>query len=226
MEQLFTSEAISNYVVFALGILVGIIGWAVSRYLNRKRPREIRLLRVEEKSLLEIPQELQKKVIVKYGDRQTSSIYTTKFEIYNASENMIENIDFIVNFNEAKILDSVINDTIKNRTKDTPGSTHRIYFETNGNLRVELPYMNSKRLYDDIVTVEILTEEKLAVTDFQGGGRDWRGTYVDLVGLENKLETELKSISLRGGWLGLIEGVSDYLVRILPLFVRIRRSQR
>ena len=37
-ENLFTNEAISNYIVFATGIIVAVIGFAIRSYIQKKKP--------------------------------------------------------------------------------------------------------------------------------------------------------------------------------------------
>lgn len=220
LQNLFSSEAVATYIVFIAGIVVASVGWLISRYINRKRPQKIKLVRINEKSLLEISSELRDQVKVLYKDRETNSIFFTEFQLQNSGDEVVENVKLIVRLDNATILGSSVNDPILDRR-----NPHEAYFE-HGNLRIELPYVNSKRLYNDIITFEILSESPLKVIEVQGGGREWIASLVDLVGLENQLRTELKSIKISVGIAGTVEVIADYLVHILPLLIRIRRSQK
>lgn len=220
LQKALSDEAIATYAVFLAGVLVTILGWLLSRYLNRKRPRQVKLLRTEERSLLEISPALRDHVKVHYKEQETKSIFFTQFQLQNSGDEIIENIKLIAKLSEAKIFGSTVIDPILDRKEPT-----EISFQDN-NLHVQLPYINPKRLYNDKVIIEVLSEKPLKILEIQGGGREWIASHIDLVGLELQLNKELMSIQMGGGIGGAIEAISDYLIRITPLLINIRRSQR
>jgi hypothetical protein len=56
-ENPFTNEAISNYIVFAAGIIVTVIAFVVRSYIQKKKPSIVLVEKEREVSLLDIAPE-------------------------------------------------------------------------------------------------------------------------------------------------------------------------
>lgn len=213
-----TPEAISNYLTFGAGVVVAFIGWTTNRYLNRKKPRIVRVNKIAEQSLIEIAPEFKDQLKVLFDKREIDSFYQTQLQIHNSSDERVDDVSIEIHFDEAEYLDVAIEDTILDRKTPKDG---RI---VDDKFSLSLPYLNSEE-YKDRVTISILSQKPISIKQVAGGGRDWMIKYSDIVELQLNLEKNTELVDLGSGIFRLSYSLVDYTLRAVPLALEIRRSR-
>ena len=185
MPDPLTSEAISNYIVCIGGIIAGVVGWLLVRWITRKRPRIIRLVRVSGVSLLEVDSEVKDDIAISYQGEPVSSLHRTEFLIKNASDQTIDDVEMTIYFQASGLIDVDVQDSVAQRgtTATIVGSDDR--------MKVVLPFINSEKLYDDAVRIRTLSLNPIEVTKVTGGGREWKVEFVDRQRIITELADEL-----------------------------------
>jgi hypothetical protein len=84
-------------------------------------------------------------------------------------------------------------------------------------IQVEIPYINSKKLYKDILRLNFFSNEKFEVEQVIGGGRDWSVEYLDI-----SKEFSIISAKLTGNYRIDIGIITLNLPRILKLILAQR----
>jgi hypothetical protein len=185
MPDPLTSEAISNYIVFIGGIIAGVVGWLLVRWVTRKRPRIIRIVKVSGTPLLEVDSEVKDDIAISYRGDSVTSLHRTDFSVENASNQTIDDVEVTIHFRNPGLMDVDVKDNIAQR-----GTTATIV-DSGDRLKVLLPFINSEKLYDDEVRIRTLSRNSVEVTEVTGGGREWKVEFVDRQRIIAELTDEL-----------------------------------
>ena len=185
MPGLLTSEAISNYIVFIGGVVVTVVGWLLVRWITRKRPRIIRLVKASGASLLEVAAEVEDDIAILYQGEPVSSLHRTEFLVRNLSKQTIDDVEVTMHFQTSSLVDVKVQDSLAQR-----GTTATV-LESDDRMKVVLPYINSEKIYDDEVRIRVLSLDPVEVTEVTGGGREWKVEFVDRQRIINELTDEL-----------------------------------
>ncbi len=171
-NKLLTPEAIATYVVFALGVLFGAAGFFISRWISRKRPRKVLLVKVGESSLIRVAPNVKDEIIIKYRDKFVESLYLTSFTIWNNSDDVIENIKVQIEFEDTDVIDVDVVDNMPDRASSATQ-------KSNNNLDIQLPFLNPRKLYKDAIRVNVIALKPIKVKSVLGGGREWAVEFFD-----------------------------------------------
>jgi len=210
------NEAISNYVTFGLGILVTAIIWLIQRWLSKKRPRRILVMRTSETSLVSVDSTVNTEDLqITFRGKLATSVYFTKFRIVNDSEEIIDSPKIEIVFEQGQILEARVVDTLIDRN-----STNILMLPESQKVSIELKYLNPNRLYKDGPQVQIFSSDRLVVKEVIGGGREWRANYVDFA---SEIQQALDKIKIGTGFLSSIEAaiiaipMGSQLIRLIRL---------
>ncbi len=216
-SKFLTPEAIATYLVFLLGVVVAGIGFIISRFINRDRPKKVVVAKVKETSLVEIDEEVRDDIQVTYKGRLTSSLYLSTFSISNKGKEVIDDIKVSIQLPNANVVEAIIEDSIS-------GRQCQVSNEENGNcLTVSIPYLNPENIYKDKLTIKTFAFRSIHVASIQGGGRGWTVDYVDRVEIQSELADIISNMQIDVGGLPMVNvrAVSDFIFKVLPRVVNI-----
>jgi len=194
--SLWLDDAFSNYVVFIAGVVVGVTGWLVVRYLSRQRPQIIEVLRKETVSMLEINSQVRDDIRVEYKGKSIGKLHRTTFDILNRGDTPVTDFSLSINTQSADLPNATLGflllDPSGNEVQDS------IIRVNNKDISASIKFLNPFRLYRDRLTLYIFTSEPLKVLDAKGRGLGWGVAYFDQLGYEKELSGILIA-TLSGG---------------------------
>jgi hypothetical protein len=175
--QWLTNEAISNYIVFIAGIIVGIMGRLIAQRLTRKRPSLIRVEKSFQGQLVSIDAEVKDKLQVTYDGRPIDELYQAIFTVNNTGDEPIEDIEitfYLQGFEEHDFLEAVLTNAEEiQKIKVSPLGPDFNAFA------IHLPFLNPRRKYEDYLGVTLYAPKPLTVKAVTGKGYGWGTKYVD-----------------------------------------------
>lgn len=177
-SNIFTPETIATVIGVALGAILSTLGWIIVRWLNRKKPRTIQMIKWSETSLLEIKSEVKKDVVITYKGKPVETLYLSEFVFRNNGSETIDDVE--INFD-------VVGDIIETHVENSlPKRTAKAETISQENIQITIPFLNPEKLYDDKVRVRLFSLTPLSVKKVSGGGREWKVEFID----RNKLVSE------------------------------------
>ena len=206
-----TIEAISNYIVFAIGIILGVVGWLIVRWLTKKRPRKIKLLKIGESTLIEIDPEVRDDVTITYKGKAVQSFYLTTFSLHNAGEEVIDGVEVAIEFQDTEVIEVVLDDQIPGRARPENKEI------TDSSLKIALPFLNPHKLYKDRVEVKVFSLKPIIVKNVVGGGRGWSVEFFDRVKFQSALASDLATLNPRD-YIGLARIGLRYFEAFLKIY--------
>jgi hypothetical protein len=211
-NKFLTTEAISNYIVFIFAAIFGIIGWFIARWIGRKRPREIILIKVNESSLINIDPEVVDDVVINYKGQPIKSFYLTAFRLHNASNEVIDDVEAVIECNSADVIEAIIQDSLPNRSNSVKNNIGE------NSIKISLPFLNPKKTYKDTIQLKFFSLAPVKVTGVMGGGREWTVEYFDGVKFLSEISEDLSSANLVN-----FIGAARAILKILGVYRRIYR---
>ena len=176
-QQLLTNEAVSNYIVFGAGLVVGLLIWATRTWMLPKPKSKVRVEKVDEASLIDVAPEARSRVVITYNGRPIDTFHQATFFISNRGDEVIDDIELGIRIDEAaEILDKVLEDPMGERREANASISN-----TNSNLQITIPFLNPDRPYKDRVVLKVYSPYALSVANLTGGGRGWTVEYADRV---------------------------------------------
>jgi len=172
-----TNEAVSNYIVFISGIIVGIIGWLVARRLTRKRPSLIRVEKKFQGQLVSIDDQVKDKLQVTYDEQPINKLYQAIFTINNTGDEPIRDIEItfhLEGLEEHDFLEAVL--TNPEEIQEIKVSPLGPEFDS---FTIGLPFLNPRRKYEDYLGVTLYAPKPLTVKAVTGKGFGWGTKYID-----------------------------------------------
>jgi hypothetical protein len=217
LVQLLLNDAFSNYVVFFLGILFGIIGWKILNYISRKKPQIIEVVHKEQVSLLKIDSQVERDIKVEYKGKSIASLQRTSFSLFNKGEEKIENITLTIYIDDLDLQQNVLNWLIldSNQSETTDANASII----GQGLQININFLNPFKAYKDELTLHIFSSRPLKVNDAKGRGLGWGVTYFDQIEFQHDVN---RNISLIGGgnWFSLTNGLVNLCIVLVRNFLR------
>jgi hypothetical protein len=216
-NNLLLNEAFSNYVVFALGIIVGIIGWLAVNFLSRKKPQIIEVIKKEQVSLLKIDSQVEKDIKLEYKGKTIDSLHRTSLGVFNKGGETVNDFTLTIHTNtedlQNEILEKLIVDPSGNEIK---GASILVSGKT---IEVNIKFLNPFKLYRDQLTLYIFSSNPIKIKDAKGRGPGWGAAYFDQVEYERELEDSFaKAVS--GGWYNVVYGLVNSLTVVVGRFIR------
>jgi hypothetical protein len=200
------NEAISNYLTFLLGVLVTVVGGAISKIINRKKPSIIQVAKLFESSLIDIHPRIREKLTITYDDLPIDSFHEVQFMIQNLGNSPIEDIRLVFaidGLGDISFLEVVFSsvERIEEFTvfspSDTGEGTRVEASEVQQGIQIDpteyydpvaldpdafsvyLPFLNPRKVYEDYLGVTIYAPKPLKVKGVVGKGIGWTTKYVD-----------------------------------------------
>lgn len=216
-NNLFLNEAFSNYVVFGLGILVGILGWLFVNFLSRQRPQIIEVIRKEQVSLLKIDSQVEKDIKLEYKGKSISSLHRTSLDLFNRGQEMVKDFTLIIDTDtqdlQNAILEKLVVDSSENEVQDAT------VLLSGKNIEVTIKFLNPFKQYRDRLTLYIFSSNPIKVKDAKGRGPGWGASYFDQIKYEKDLEDGFAK-AFSGGWYNFAYGVAKSLTVVVKGFIR------
>lgn len=219
-SELLKNEAISNYIVFSLGIFVGIASWIITQYLSRKKPQVIDVIKIEEASVIEIDSNIKQDIKIEYKGNLVQSLYCTEYRILNRGELAIDNVQFELHIDTQKssdILYSVILDDFgKPLSGATASNSQGAATSGKQEILVSLDFLNPYSGYKEKVVLDVYSSSPFQTLTARGRGRGWTVKYFDQIKYSEDINGTL-SILLSGTPFAKFTGA----VRLLETVVQI-----
>ncbi len=216
-NNLFLNDAFSNYVVFVLGVLVGIIGWLIVNFLSRKRPQIIEVIRKEQVSLLKIDSQVEKDIKLEYKGTSINSLHRTSLNLFNRGQEIIK--DFTVTIHtdtqdlQNQILEKLVVDSSENEVQDAE------VLLSGKNIAITIKFLNPFKQYRDQLTLYIFSSTPIKVKDAKGRSPGWGASYFDQIKYEKDLEDSFAK-AFSGGRYDFAYGLAKSLTIVVKGFIR------
>lgn len=187
-NNLFTPEAIAAYVTFAIGVVVTIIGFFISRWLSRTRPSKVNVLKEDESSLIEINPQVRSEISVTYKGKPANSLFLTSFSIWNGGQEIIDNAEFTMSFQDTDVIEVAVDDPIPDRKQSIKKEV------SSNSLKLFIPYLNPEKAYRDKIKIQVFALKPINVSAINGGGRGWTIESIDQVQLFSDISNEIANV--------------------------------
>jgi len=213
-NKFLTSEAIATYVVFVLGALFGVVSFFVSRWIGRKRPRKILLVKSGESSLIKVAPNVKDDIVIRYRDKPVESLYLTSFTLRNNSDDVIDDVRIQIEFEDTDVIDVDVVDRILDRASS-------VTQKSESSLEIRLPFLNPGKLYKDGIRVNVIALRPIKVKSVSGGGREWAVEFFDQEKVLRELLDEVLTTPLT---LSNPVALMKVTKKMFPIWLRILRS--
>lgn len=184
-ENWLTNEAISNYIVFVVGVIVALIGFAIRSLIQKNKPSVVMIEKEKETSLLDIAPEARGLLQVTYNNDPISEFYETTYTIFNSGESPLENIELGLVLGELAPEDTVT------FTLDAPtaGPNREVEIGMQSHIvALKIPFLNPRKQHNDYVQARLYSSKPIADTQVTGGGVGWSVMYRDRVAYKATIE--------------------------------------
>ncbi len=181
--EFFKNEAISNYIVFVLGIFVGILGWLIAQYISRKKPQVVDVIRIEEESVLEIDSNIKQDIVIEYKGSPVKSLYRTEYRILNRGESVIDNVQIGIQVDTQQVNDILYYIVLDDLGKVLSGATASNTSGASGKqeIQVNLDFLNPYSGYKERVALSVYSSQPFQTLPASGRGRGWTVKYLDQI---------------------------------------------
>ncbi len=217
LKSLFLNEAFSNYVVFGLGILVGILGWLIVNFLSRQRSQIIEVIRKEQVSLLRIDSQVEKDIKLEYKGKPINSLHRTSLDLFNRGQETVEDFTLTIQTDtqdlQNEVLEKLVIDSSENEVQDATVSL------SGKNIEITIKFLNPYNQYRDRLTLYIFSSNPIKVKDAKGRGPGWGASYFDQIEYEKDLEDGFAK-AFSGGWYNFAYGLAQSLTVVVKGFIR------
>ena len=194
-RAILSDSVVSNYVIFGLGLLVGLAVhvWRVVF----KRASIIEVVKQREIDLITMSDEAREKLKIKYEDKTVESFYLTSFEVRNRSGHTIENIYIKILFEPPNVSPEIYEVGIEDPIGDARNPAADVKVEGlfglgNFQFSLKIPFLNDRRVEKDLVVMNVYSPKPLVVEKVEGGGRGWMSRYKDNVAYNERLDRFVK----------------------------------
>ena len=224
-SKLISPEAIATYAVFVLGIILTVVAFFIRQFFNRAKPKKVKLLKFSESSLVKIDEEVQKDIFVSYKEEPISSLFLTVFQLYNPSNQEIDDININIVIQRTKIFKILNEDQIIKRGSNISSQDNIWDEDSSSSLILLFPYLNQEKLYNDKVIFKILSQDPINVKKIIGGGRGWKVDFTDRVKLSREfIEAINSSITGTNSFLYMLTGVSKSSINVFYKLLKLRKD--
>ena len=192
--NLLKEEAISNYLVFGGGLLVGLLV-AAARHYFRKRPR-IEAARVSSEKLFDCASTVKDRLTFSYKGMETDELHGSDYTFRNLGSETLEDISITLDLEyqdgDVDFLDFDTGEDADPSRKMAVGFEAKKYPDSDRvDVTVHIPYLNCYKDHSDIVRVRMYSNTPVTTHRISGTGRGWSVKYVDKFGLWKNLEKEI-----------------------------------
>ena len=178
MPAWVTNEAISNYITFIVGIIIGIIAWLLKTRFERKKPSLIRVEKLSQESLVDIAPKIRGKLSIIYQDQPITELHHTVLQISNIGEDPLKDVKirFVISGLEDQDFLEISADRLPQDVTFSGMNTG------NGKQRpfeITLGFINPKQDYGEAFQVEIYSPKLIHFENVSGRGFGWNVKYYD-----------------------------------------------
>ena len=86
LENLLTNEAVSNYIIFLAGLVIGFIVFLIRTYIYRTKPKLLKFISRNQTSVFDVNPKVRSDLEVKYKTILIESLYLSTFTLHNTSD--------------------------------------------------------------------------------------------------------------------------------------------
>lgn len=216
-SSIFLNEAFSNYVVFSLGLLSGLIGWLIVTFVFRKSPQVLEVLYTEQISLLEVDSQIEEDIQIEYKGKLVDSLYKTSLSFFNRGEEVIDHPKFFVKTSNQNLQDEVLYKAVFDFDGNEADNSEVLM--SGSDIEISIEFLNPYKKYRDQLSIHMFSRVPIKVESARGRGSGWTVTYFDQLEYEGKLKAALNE-ALAGGGSNLILGLVKSLGIVIGRFFR------
>ena len=177
IKDWITNEAISNYIVFVAGVIVGVVGWLIARRLTRKKPSIIRVQKEFESELIDIDSKVRDKLQILYDGHPINEFHQAIFTVNNTGEKPIE--DVVITFHLEGFEDVDFIEAVLTNREEVQELTVESFESDLDTFTIHLPFLNPRKQYEDYLGVTLYAPKPLSIKAITGKGYGWTTKYVD-----------------------------------------------
>ncbi|MGR0480283.1 MAG: hypothetical protein ACTFAL_02445 [Candidatus Electronema sp. V4] len=193
-KTLVTNEAVSNYLVFGAGLLIGLFVHVTRKHV--RNPSVVQLEKQKEISLIELNSDAKDKLKVFYKDKQIRDFHLTVFELRNKSEYTISDIHLKLHLKDTrekqKLYEMLIIDPLEDVRQPPPSISCVIEKTGEHYLSINIPYLNDSKNHKDCLTIRIYSPKPILISRLVGGGKGWAAQFFDRVAFDQNLKRIVK----------------------------------
>lgn len=195
MINWLTNEAISNYIVFIMGLIVGLLAKIITAYLQKRKPSIIEVQKEKETSLISVSPEARKRLQISYSEpysqkkpRLIDELQQITLRVVNKGEQPIQNIEIgivLENTDPDDFLDKIVEDPLW----DNRDSKCELHYTPDGDLEIWIctSFINPYREHNDVIRVQIYSSKEINIKTVVGGGLGWSAKYFDKIAYDAKV---------------------------------------
>jgi len=199
-KEFLTDKAISNYIVFLAGLLVGLLGHVIKNLL--KKPDLIEVEKQKETSLISLSDEAKDRLNITYDEQPVKEFYLTLFGFRNKADKAIENVELKLyldtEYGQQKLYEMKFEDPLEDLR--TSKSEVKCVVQESGEhfLRIQFPFINCYKLNKDEILLKVYSPKPIKAIRLVGGGKEWNSKFFDRVEYNEKLERMVRNSSSVG----------------------------
>ncbi|MCP4112470.1 MAG: hypothetical protein GY749_44245 [Desulfobacteraceae bacterium] len=194
-KAFLTDKAISNYIVFIAGLIVGLL---VHLFKNIfKKPDLVELEKQKETSLISLSDEARDRLIVTYEDQPVHEFHQTLLEIRNKADKAIEDVELKLYLDTKnapqKLYEIKLEDPLE-ELRISKSEVKCVVQETGEHfIRISFPFINSYKRNKDQILLKIYSPKPIKIIRLVGGGKGWNSKFFDRVEYNEKLDRILRN---------------------------------
>lgn len=198
MINWLTNDVISNYIIFVVGLIVGLIVEVIRVRLQKRKPSIIEVQREKETSLISISPEARKRLQIIYSQKESkviNELQQVTLRVENRGEQPIQNVDIgalLANADSESLLEVIVEDPLWVNRETESG----LRYTPDGDLVVwmTVSFINPYKDYNDSLKIQIYSSKAIIIKTVVGGGLGWSAKYFDKVNYNEKLEAVFQNI--------------------------------
>jgi hypothetical protein len=199
MINWLTNDAISNYIVFVAGLIVGLIAEIIRVRVQKRKPSIIEVQREKDSSLISISPEARKRLQITYSQKESKVIDELQqitLNVENKGEQPIQNVELGIVLENADY-DNLLEVIVEDALWDSRNSSSDLAYTPDGDLEIRIctSFINPHKEYSDSLKVQIYSSKAVIIKNVVGGGPGWSARYFDKVGYNDKLQATLMQIA-------------------------------
>jgi hypothetical protein len=191
-----SNEAVSNYIVFALGLLTAAVAFLAKKLWAK--PDIVEVEREASVSLLNLEERARQRLKITYEGREVDSFHETTFRIRNRASRVLEDIELRLVF-DPKVRQDLYDVTIEDPlgSSRTSSTSVKCTVEDDGShyLHIKVPFLNPYQKYKDEIAIRLYAPLQVVALAVVGGGRGWAGKFFDRVAYNEKLTRLIRDSS-------------------------------
>jgi len=198
MINWLTNDAVSNYIVFIMGLIAGLVAEIIRTRLQKRKPSIIEVRKEKETSLISVSPEARKRLQITYSHKEArliNELQQVTLRVENIGEQPVQNVEIGVVLEDAdsdNLLEIIVEDPLWNSRE----SKTDLRYTPDGDLGIWIcaSFVNPYKEYQDTLEIQIYSSKAINIKHAVGGGLGWSVSYFDKVAYRADVEAEFAKL--------------------------------